>query len=163
MKHRLSIIIITILSVAIIILPYVICFHSAIFSRNPSDWTNFASYVNGLLTPVLMIINIIILIGVEKAVNSINVEKYLHKRRLSKNNNNQEFAEFAVKINPEATAEDNLRDLHKQFDRVEALFSAFELSDNDCEADLYKLARKAKLCKKAISALRNVPYYENPF
>ena len=83
MKQRIKIIVTIIFSAAIIILPYVICFRSTNISSNPSDWTDFASYVNGLLTPVLMIINIIILTGVEKAVSSINVEKYLHKRRLS--------------------------------------------------------------------------------
>ena len=160
--RRTIVISITIIAILIVAI-YLINFIDYTVSDNPYDWSSFASYFSGLMTPILSFVNILVILGLGKVVKDLGNEKQKHQAILSEYNNNSEWGDLKLKITPNATAEDNINSLHECLKRIEEQFRLFNNSDEECEKDLFDLARKAKLSRKAIQALHDVPYYENPF
>jgi uncharacterized membrane protein len=75
-----------IILVIILLLPillYGILFNHLNFSNNPSDWTLFADYFTGLLNPVFLLINIIVLIKLTYEVAAYNKKNILSQMKYS--------------------------------------------------------------------------------
>lgn len=149
------------ISLFLIITIYVFNFHKTQISTNPEDWNSFASYINGMITPILAFINILILMEVKNAVSDIDVFQKKHKKKLRAHN--RHLRDFQLKINENNSIEDNLRILDDNINQISELFEDFHHADEQCEQDLYELTKKAKLSAKSIKLLKDVPYYENPF
>jgi len=62
---------IIILSVIAILFLYFFIFHYGL-SRDSNEWNNFASYFNGVINPIIMIINVFVFIKLTKAVSDEN-------------------------------------------------------------------------------------------
>lgn len=141
---------------------YIANFYGGSISRNSSDWNNFGSYINGLMAPFLMFMNIIVLLNIKNAVSEIGKMNSGHRKKLIHDNNNMD-KDFKIQVNPDATAEDNLYAIQSQLVAIKELFDDFKESDEQCMTDLDELAKKAKLCNRTIKKIHNIPYYENPF
>ena len=146
----------------IITIAYVINFKGFNISKSPSDWSDFSSYISGLLTPFLTFINILVLVGVKNTIDNISGEHKRHTQRLIEFNKNKSN-EYKLHINPNATIEDNLNSLEMHLESIQVFFDTFRTSDINCIKDLYDLAEKANLDKKSIQNIKNIPYKENPF
>lgn len=142
---------------------YIWKFHSIGPFDSPADWSTFASFFNGMLTPILSLINIVVLFGVGQTLHQISKDSRKHRAVLQSYNKNSEWGDLKYEINPNATVEDNLRDIEQSIKHMEKLFGMFQQSDELCEKDLYSLLEKVNANEKTVSALQNVPYYENPF
>lgn len=146
----------------LIVLPYLLMFYQNGISGNPTDWSSFATYLNGLIVPILSFVNILVLLSVRQAVSNISVEKYEHNKTL-REYNKKDLGGFKVEIDTNLTIEDNLHNLESHIATIEELFKDLYESDQHCEQDLYELFKMAKLSKKSIDAIKRIPYYENPF
>ena len=163
MNKRTTPIVIIILLVAIIVVGLFIWnFHSSDISSNPADWSMFASYFNGILTPILTFINIMVLLGVGQSIRDISKENRRHKKRLQTYNNSN-YGDLKIGINPEATVEDNLKEMECHLARIEELFVEFKKSDERCENDFQELVERLGVSKSTNKSLSNIAYYENPF
>lgn len=149
------------MSLLLIIATYILNFHKSQISTHSEDWSSFASYINGLITPILAFINILVLIEVKNSVSDISILQKNHKKKLRAHN--RHLGDFQLKINENNSIEDNLRILDDNINRISELFEDFRHADEQCEKDLYELTKKAKLSAKSIKSLKDVPYYENPF
>ena len=141
---------------------YIANFYGGGISKNSSDWNNLGSYLNGLLTPFLTFLNILVLMNIKNAVSDIGKLNTNHRNKLLQYNRNMD-TELKIQINPDATTEDNLSAIEIQLASIQKLFDEFRKSDQRCMADLDELAQKANLSSKTIKKLHDVPYFENPF
>ena len=151
-----------IIAFVLVVGAYVVNFHEGSISMNTSDWNNFGSYINGLMAPILMFINIIVLLNIKNAVSEIGKMNSVHRNKLIHYNENM-VNDFKIQVNPDATAEDNLSAIQSQMATIQELFDEFRESDMRCMTDLDELAKKAKLCNRTIKKIHDVPYYDNPF
>lgn len=72
--------------VIILLLPillYGILFKNLSFSKNPNDWTLFADYFTGLLNPIFMLLNIVVLIKLTYEVAEYNKKDILNQMKYS--------------------------------------------------------------------------------
>lgn len=141
---------------------YVVNFHGGSISMNTSDWNNFGSYINGLMAPLLMFMNILVLMNINNEISKIGKMNSVHRNKLLHYNNTMD-KDFKIQVNPDATAEDNLSAIQSQLATIQELFDEFRESDEHCMTDLDELAKKARICKRTINKMHDVPYYENPF
>lgn len=49
---------------------------------NTSDWNNFGSYFNGLMAPLLMFMNILVLMNINNEVSKIGKMNSAHRNKL---------------------------------------------------------------------------------
>lgn len=152
-----------VISAVLVVLAYVLRFGNYGLSNSTESWSSFASYFSGMLSPILAFVNILILVSVRHAIYDTRDDIKAHRKKLKRYNHNKDFKDLKVQINPYATAEDNINQIESNLNAIEHLFEGVQESDERCEQDLYQLARKAKLNRGAISALKRVNYYENPF
>lgn len=76
----------TIFLVNILLLPiilYGVLFSNLNFSKHPSDWALFADYFTGLLNPVFLLINIVVLIKLTYEVAEYNKKNILSQMKYS--------------------------------------------------------------------------------
>lgn len=60
------------ISTVAILLPYILQFMGSEVSSNTADWSNFSTYINGLLMPILTIANLMILVNVNNSIKGNN-------------------------------------------------------------------------------------------
>ena len=93
-------------------------------------------------------INIIVLLGVGQSIRDISMENRRHKKRLQTYNNSN-YGDLKIIINPDATVEDNLKDMECHLVRIEELFDDFRKSDERCENDFQELVERLGISKSA--------------
>ena len=71
MKKYISLSIILLIALASVLGIYWKVFHGE-FSNNSTDWGNFGGYFNGLLTPILTIINIFVFVGISMKLSMLD-------------------------------------------------------------------------------------------
>lgn len=113
-------------SVALIIVAiYFYHFHNG-FSQSPADWSSFADYICGLLSPLLALLNIIVFIDLTKSIeqNRFAIEKekdkeeeYRHKKDIKHQRQMQIFQLRVEEIHRldnilENTFSSNIQDYH---------------------------------------------------
>ncbi len=72
--------------VIILLMPIILygaLFNNLVISNNPSDWTLFAEYFTGLLNPVFLLINIVVLIKLTYEVAEYNKKNILSRMKYS--------------------------------------------------------------------------------
>lgn len=70
-RLKLVIYFVTVICTLFVVAIYLFHFHGG-FSNQSTDWSNFGNYFNGLLSPLLAIVNIIILIELTIAISNID-------------------------------------------------------------------------------------------
>jgi hypothetical protein len=161
MIKRKTVYIICVFVIIIILLPYIIIFSSNNgLSSNTEDWSNFGGYFGGILTPIVTIINVIILIGINNTVSNINNDYKEHIRRLKKIDKTNAAREYKIKYKKESTIEENINDIFKDYYNIKEILDLLEKSDNSCKKDLIELFDKIGVKKDNLNKIR---YYENPF
>lgn len=71
MKKYISLSIILLITLASVLGMYWKVFHDG-FSNNSADWGNFGGYFNGLLMPILTIINIFVFVGISMKLSMLD-------------------------------------------------------------------------------------------
>lgn len=123
------------ISTVAILLPYILQFMGSEVSSNTADWSNFSTYINGLLMPILTIANLMILVNVNNSIKGNNDKREklykILKRRMEKG----DFAEFRVDVEKQESVEESLAILDEKVKDVYGVLDtlAEEVGDKDFE------------------------------
>lgn len=60
------------ISTVAILLPYILQFMGSEVSSTTADWSNFSTYINGLIMSILTIANLMILVNVNNSIKGNN-------------------------------------------------------------------------------------------
>ncbi len=95
-KRRLrTLIIISAIIITIPIIFFIVFFHNQNISHNQSDWAVFGTYINGLLSPMISLMSLVVLVYIYLIIQKLSSEEnhklYKLKRRIEAYDNLLEF------------------------------------------------------------------------
>lgn len=123
------------ISTVAIFLPYILQFMGSEVSSNTADWSNFSTYINGLLMPILTIANLMILVNVNNSIKGNNDKREKLYKILKSQMEKGDFAEFRVDVEKQESVEESLAILDEKVKDVYGVLDtlAEEVGDKDFE------------------------------
>lgn len=132
---RKQIYILVAISTVVILLPYILQFMGTGVSSNTADWSNFSTYLSGLIMPILTIANLMILVNVNNSIKGNNDKREKLYKILKRQIEKGDFAEFRVDIEKQESVEESLAILDKKVKDVYGVLDVLseEVGDKDFE------------------------------
>lgn len=123
------------ISTVVILLPYILQFMGSGVSSNTADWSNFSTYISGLIMPILTIANLMILVNVNNSIKGNNDKRDNLYKILKRQMEKGDFAEFRVDIEKQESVEESLAILDEKVKDVYGVLDALaeEVGDKDFE------------------------------
>ena len=123
------------ISTVVILLPYILQFMGSEVSSNTADWSNFSTYISGLIMPILTIANLMILVNVNNSIKGNNDKRDKLYKILKRQMEKGDFAEFRVDIEKQESVEESLAILDEKEKDVYGVLDALaeEVGDKDFE------------------------------
>lgn len=130
-----TIYILVVISTVAILLPYILQFMGSEVSSNTADWSNFSTYINGLIMPILTIANLMILVNVNNSIKGNNDKREKLYKILKRQMGKGDFAEFRVDVEKQESVEESLAILDEKVKDVYGVLDtlAEEVGDKDFE------------------------------
>lgn len=130
-----TIYILVVISTVAILLPYILQFMGSEVSSNTADWSNFSTYINGLIMPILTIANLMILVNVNNSIKGNNDKREKLYKILKRQMEKGDFAEFRVDVEKQESVEESLAILDEKVKDVYGVLDtlAEEVGDKDFE------------------------------
>lgn len=130
-----TIYILVVISTVAILLPYILQFMGSEVSSNTADWSNFSTYINGLIMPILTIANLMILVNVNNSIKGNNDKGEKLYKILKRQMEKGDFAEFRVDVEKQESVEESLAILDEKVKDVYGVLDtlAEEVGDKDFE------------------------------
>lgn len=138
-----QIILLGVLSLAMVVLPYIWKFGNASVSSNTADWGSFATYLNGLLMPILTVANLIILTNVNESIKGTDYREQLY-RKIEQQKTKGKGAEIRVDIDKQLSVEESLSILEEKIKDVYEVLDILAENTNDNNFEISQLARLNK-------------------
>lgn len=123
------------ISTVAILLPYILQFMGSEVSSNTADWSNFSTYINGLIMPILTIANLMILVNVNNTIKGNNDKREKLYKILKRQKGKGDFAVFRVDVEKQESVEESLAILDEKVKDVYGVLDtlAEEVGDKDFE------------------------------
>lgn len=123
------------ISTVVILLPYILQFMGSEVSSNTADWSNFSTYISGLIMPILTIANLMILVNVNNSIKGNNDKRDKLYKILKRQMGKGDFAESRVDIEKQESVEESLAILDEKVKDVYGVLDALaeEVGDKDFE------------------------------
>lgn len=123
------------ISTVVILLPYILQFMGSEVSSNTADWSNFSTYINGLIMPILTIASLMILVNVNNSIKGNNDKRDKLYKILKRQMGKGDFAEFRVDIEKQESVEESLAILDEKVKDVYGVLDALaeEVGEKDFE------------------------------
>lgn len=147
------------ISVLAIVIPFILNFFGSTISHDSKDWQAFGSYFNGMISPILAILNLIVLIRINSTVASFNIKDFdtKHKSQI-----NQIFEEddFSIELSEDLSEKAISKKVLKYIQQIEETFDMLRDSNNALESDLKTLLSTIGVND---DNYKKIPYYKNQF
>ena len=137
---RKQIYILVAISTVVILLPYILQFMGTGVSSNTADWSNFSTYLSGLIMPILTIANLMILVNVNNSIKGNNDKREKLYKILKRQIEKGDFAEFRVDIEKQESVEESLAILDKKVKDVYGVLDVLSEKVGDKDFEMVCLA-----------------------
>lgn len=147
------------ISVLAVIIPFVLNFFGSTLSHDSKDWQAFGSYFNGMISPILAILNLIVLIKINSAVSSFSIKEFEHNHKTQVNKIFEE-EDFSIELSKNLSEKVISKKVLDRIDEIEETFNMLRDSNDELESDL-----KSFLSILGVNDEKYIemPYYKNQF
>lgn len=147
------------ISVLAIVIPFILNFFDSTISHDSKDWQAFGSYFNGMISPILAILNLIVLIKINSTVASFNIKDFETKHK-SQINEIFEEDDFAIELSEDQSQKAISKKVLKSIKQIEETFDMLRESNDELESDLKTLLSTIGVND---DKYKETPYYRNQF